>query len=112
MEEEMVEVAMKRHGRAKQLVVFFDAASIGTRGGSGADAVLRACRKVVCRPRGTDQLRGMVVLVDEHRTSRVSSAVNGLQPCPMQQPGSYTGSSLRARAQHSPPSQAQQVHRG
>ncbi|KAJ9517717.1 hypothetical protein QJQ45_004008 [Haematococcus lacustris] len=77
----MVEVVMKRHGHAKQLVVFFDAASIGTRGGSGADAVPRACRKVVCRPRGTDQLRGMVVLVDEHRTSRVSSAVNGLQPC-------------------------------
>ncbi|KAJ9509499.1 hypothetical protein QJQ45_001949 [Haematococcus lacustris] len=32
-------------------------------------------------PRGTDQLRGRVVLVDEHRTSRVSSAVNGKQPC-------------------------------
>ncbi|KAJ9530318.1 hypothetical protein QJQ45_000713 [Haematococcus lacustris] len=29
--------------------------------------------KVVCRPRGTDKLRGRVVLVDEHRTSRVSS---------------------------------------
>ncbi|KAJ9505533.1 hypothetical protein QJQ45_011902 [Haematococcus lacustris] len=57
------------------------AATIGTAGGWGADAVLRACRKVVCRPRGTDQLRGRVVLVDEHRTSRVSSAVNGQQPC-------------------------------
>ncbi|KAJ9516410.1 hypothetical protein QJQ45_011090 [Haematococcus lacustris] len=55
--------------------------TIGTGGGWGADAVLRACRKVVCRPRGTDQLRGRVVLVDEHRTSRVSSAVNGKQPC-------------------------------
>ncbi|GFH08165.1 hypothetical protein HaLaN_03084 [Haematococcus lacustris] len=44
LEEEM---AMKRHGRAKQLVVFFYAASIGTRGGWGADAVLRACCKVV-----------------------------------------------------------------
>ncbi|KAJ9518051.1 hypothetical protein QJQ45_004295 [Haematococcus lacustris] len=33
------------------------------------------------KPRGTDQLRGRVVLVDEHRTSRVSSAVNGQQPC-------------------------------
>ncbi|KAJ9509668.1 hypothetical protein QJQ45_011337 [Haematococcus lacustris] len=51
------------------------------KGGWGADAVLRACRKVVCRPRGTDQLRGRVVLVDEHRTSRVSSAVNAQQPC-------------------------------
>ncbi|KAJ9525502.1 hypothetical protein QJQ45_003270 [Haematococcus lacustris] len=68
LEEEM---AMKRHGRAKQLVVFFYAASIGTRGGWGADAVLRACCKVVCRPRGTAQRRGRVVLVDEHRTSRV-----------------------------------------
>ncbi|GFH18201.1 hypothetical protein HaLaN_14961 [Haematococcus lacustris] len=38
-------------------------------------------KKVVCRPRGTDQQRGRVVLVDEHRTSRVSSAVNGQQPC-------------------------------
>ncbi|KAJ9517912.1 hypothetical protein QJQ45_004166 [Haematococcus lacustris] len=66
----MAEVAMERHGRAKQLVVFFGAASIGTRGGWGADAVLRACCKVVCRPRGTDQQRGRVVLVDEHRTSR------------------------------------------
>ncbi|KAJ9509636.1 hypothetical protein QJQ45_011366 [Haematococcus lacustris] len=52
-----------------------------TRGGWGADAVLRACCKVVCRPRGTDQRRGRVVLVDEHSTSRVSSAVNGKQPC-------------------------------
>ncbi|KAJ9505826.1 hypothetical protein QJQ45_010008 [Haematococcus lacustris] len=81
----MAEVAMKRHGRAKQLVVFFGAASIGTWGGWGADAVLRACCKVVCRPRGTDQRRGRVVLVDEHRTSRVSSALNGQQPSWSQQ---------------------------
>ncbi|KAJ9531122.1 hypothetical protein QJQ45_000851 [Haematococcus lacustris] len=168
LEEDMAEVSMERHGRAKQLVVFFGAASIGTRGGWGADAVLRACCKVVCRPRGTDQGRGRVVLVDEHRTTRVSSAVNGQQPCerqlnkrratrptgwkppagqveprllrpawsqqrdqpvrgmmwcpvvaprkppqfPSQQPGSHTGSSLRARAQHSPASQAQQAHQG
>ncbi|KAJ9528306.1 hypothetical protein QJQ45_014278 [Haematococcus lacustris] len=32
-------------------------------------------------PRGSEQLRGRVVLVDEHRTTRVSSAVNGKQPC-------------------------------
>ncbi|KAJ9529009.1 hypothetical protein QJQ45_007080 [Haematococcus lacustris] len=32
-------------------------------------------------PRGTDQRWGRVVLVDEHRTTRVSSAVNGQQPC-------------------------------
>ncbi|KAJ9519407.1 hypothetical protein QJQ45_023020, partial [Haematococcus lacustris] len=82
LEEEMAEVAMQRHGRAKQLVVFFGAATIGTRGGWGADAVLWACCKVVCRPRGTDQRRGRVVLVEEHRTSRVSSAVNGQQPWP------------------------------
>ncbi|KAJ9516307.1 hypothetical protein QJQ45_001078 [Haematococcus lacustris] len=82
LEEDMAELSMERHnGHAKQLVVFFGAASIGTAGGWGADAVLRACRKVVCRPRGTDQLRGRVVLVDEHRTTRVSSAVNGKQPC-------------------------------
>ncbi|KAJ9518589.1 hypothetical protein QJQ45_018609 [Haematococcus lacustris] len=77
----MAEVSMQRHGRAKQLVVFFGPAGIGTRGGWGADAVLRACCKVVCRPRGTDQRRGRVVLVDEHRTTRVSSAENGQQPC-------------------------------
>ncbi|KAJ9526954.1 hypothetical protein QJQ45_025340 [Haematococcus lacustris] len=65
----MAELSMKRHKRAKQLVVFFGAATIGT------------ARKVVCRPRGTDQQRGRVVLVDEHRTSRISSAVNGKQPC-------------------------------
>ncbi|KAJ9532989.1 hypothetical protein QJQ45_018072, partial [Haematococcus lacustris] len=84
LEEDMEEVSMQRHGRAKQLVVFFGAATIGTRGGWGADAVLRSCRKVVCRPRGTDQRRGRVVLVDEHRTTRVSSAVNGQQPCERQ----------------------------
>ncbi|KAJ9504771.1 hypothetical protein QJQ45_023359 [Haematococcus lacustris] len=81
LEEQMAELSMKRHGHAKQLVVFFGAATIGTGGGWGADAVLRACRKVVCRPRGKDQDGGRVVLVDEHRTSRVSSAVNGKQPC-------------------------------
>ncbi|KAJ9526094.1 hypothetical protein QJQ45_009545 [Haematococcus lacustris] len=59
-------------------------ATIGTRGGWGADAVLRASCKVLCRPRGTDQRRGRVVLVDEHRTTRVSSAVNGQQPCERQ----------------------------
>ncbi|KAJ9517807.1 hypothetical protein QJQ45_004144 [Haematococcus lacustris] len=76
LEEDMAEVSMERHGRAKQLVVFFGAAGIGTGGGWGADAVLRACRKVVCRPRGAGQLRGTVVLMDEHRTTQVSSAVN------------------------------------
>ncbi|KAJ9512467.1 hypothetical protein QJQ45_013024 [Haematococcus lacustris] len=81
LEEDMAEVSMQRHGRTKQLVVFFGAAGIGTRGGWGADAVLRACCKVVCRPRGTDQRWGRVMLVDERRTNRVSSAVNGQQPC-------------------------------
>ncbi|KAJ9526295.1 hypothetical protein QJQ45_009794 [Haematococcus lacustris] len=81
LEEDMEELSMERHGHAKQLVVFFGAATIGTGGGWGADAVLRACCKVVCRPRGAGQRRGRVVLVDEHRTSRVSSAVNGQQPC-------------------------------
>ncbi|KAJ9523483.1 hypothetical protein QJQ45_007226 [Haematococcus lacustris] len=80
LEEDMAEVSIERHGRAKQLVVFFGAASIGTGGGWGADVVLRACCKVVCRPRGTDQRRGRVVLVDEHCTTRVSSAVDGQQP--------------------------------
>ncbi|KAJ9521545.1 hypothetical protein QJQ45_008840 [Haematococcus lacustris] len=60
LEEKMAELSMERHNHAKQLVVFFRAATIGTAGG------------------GTDQLRGRVVLVDEHRTS---SAVNGKQPC-------------------------------
>ncbi|KAJ9516659.1 hypothetical protein QJQ45_015169 [Haematococcus lacustris] len=81
LEKDMAELSMKRHGHAKQLVVFFGAAGIGTGGGWGADAVLRACRKVVYRPRGKDQRRGKVVLVDEHRTTRVSSTVSGKQPC-------------------------------
>ncbi|KAJ9519284.1 hypothetical protein QJQ45_017942 [Haematococcus lacustris] len=81
LEEDMPKVSMERHGHAKQLVVCFGAASIGTRGGWGADAVLRACCKVVCRSRGAGQRRCRVVLVDEHRTTRVSSAVNGKQPC-------------------------------
>ncbi|KAJ9506799.1 hypothetical protein QJQ45_005481 [Haematococcus lacustris] len=81
LEEDIAEVSMKRHGHAKQLVVFLGAVTIGTEGGWGADAVLRACCKVVCRPRGAGQRRGRVVLVDEDRTSRVSSAVNGQQPC-------------------------------
>ncbi|KAJ9517014.1 hypothetical protein QJQ45_002527 [Haematococcus lacustris] len=84
LEEEIAELSMQRHGRAKQLVVLFCAATIGTRGGWGADVALRACCKVVCRPRGTDQRRGRVVLVDEHRTSQVSSSVNGQQPCECQ----------------------------
>ncbi|KAJ9525142.1 hypothetical protein QJQ45_020665 [Haematococcus lacustris] len=84
LEEDMAEVSMERHGHAKQLVVFFGAASIGTGGGWGAHAVLRACCKVVCRPRGAGQRRGRVVLVDEHRTTRVSSAVNGKQACERQ----------------------------
>ncbi|KAJ9505589.1 hypothetical protein QJQ45_007287 [Haematococcus lacustris] len=81
MEQFLMMLSLKRHNHAKQLVVFFGAASIDTRGGWGADAVLRACCKVVCRPRGANQRRVRVVLVDEHRTSRVSSAVNGKQPC-------------------------------
>ncbi|KAJ9527659.1 hypothetical protein QJQ45_025929, partial [Haematococcus lacustris] len=55
LEKEMAGLSMERHGRAKQLVVLFGAAGIGTRGGWGADAGLRACCKVVCWPRGTDQ---------------------------------------------------------
>ncbi|KAJ9530518.1 hypothetical protein QJQ45_012554 [Haematococcus lacustris] len=47
LEGDMAEVSMERHGHAKKLVVFFGAAGIGTRGGWGDDAVLRACCKVV-----------------------------------------------------------------
>ncbi|KAJ9510977.1 hypothetical protein QJQ45_027797 [Haematococcus lacustris] len=81
LEEDMAELSMNRNNHAKQLVVFFGAVGIGARGGWGADAVLRVCCKVVCRPNGIDQRWGSVVLVDKHRTSRVSSAVNGRQPC-------------------------------
>ncbi|GFH15477.1 hypothetical protein HaLaN_11713, partial [Haematococcus lacustris] len=71
-------------GTCKQLVVFFGNASIGTRGGWGAKAVLQACRKVVERPNSgkpTDRVPGRVVTVDEFRTSRVSSTLNSPQPC-------------------------------
>ncbi|KAJ9512901.1 hypothetical protein QJQ45_029120 [Haematococcus lacustris] len=88
--EDMAEVSMERHGRAKQLVVFFGAASIGTGGGWGADAVLRSCCKVVRRPRGSDQLRGRVVLVDEHRTTRAPcSSQEATQPA-ASEPGPST----------------------
>ncbi|KAJ9507227.1 hypothetical protein QJQ45_004767 [Haematococcus lacustris] len=60
LEEEVAEVSMERHGHAKQLVVFFGAATIGTGGGVQAQ--------------GRRPAAG-------HRTSRVSSAVNGQQPC-------------------------------
>ncbi|KAJ9532648.1 hypothetical protein QJQ45_010722 [Haematococcus lacustris] len=65
LEKDMAEVSIERHGHAKQLVVFFGTAGIGT--GVG--------------PKGAGQRRGRVVLVDEHRTTRVSSAVYGKQPC-------------------------------
>ncbi|GFH16152.1 hypothetical protein HaLaN_12521 [Haematococcus lacustris] len=65
LEESIADLSMKRHNRAKQLVVFFGAAGIGTGGGWGADAVLRACCKVVCRPRGAGQRWGRVALVGE-----------------------------------------------
>ncbi|KAJ9532523.1 hypothetical protein QJQ45_010606 [Haematococcus lacustris] len=85
LKKDIAEVSMERHEHARQLVVFFGAASIGTGGGWGADTVLRACCKVVCRPRGTGQRWGRVVLVDDYRTTRVSSAVNGKQPSWSQQ---------------------------
>ncbi|GFH16584.1 hypothetical protein HaLaN_13027 [Haematococcus lacustris] len=47
---EVTEVSMERHKRVKRLVVFFGMAGIGTRVGWGADAVLRACCKVVMEP--------------------------------------------------------------
>ncbi|KAJ9512057.1 hypothetical protein QJQ45_004618 [Haematococcus lacustris] len=96
LEEDMAEVFMECHGHAKQLVVFFGAASIDTGGGWGADAVLRACCKVVRRPRGLDQLRGRVVLVDEHCTTRVSLAVNGQQPLAPRKPPQAPCSSQEA----------------
>ncbi|KAJ9534152.1 hypothetical protein QJQ45_002146 [Haematococcus lacustris] len=70
LEKEMGELFMKRHERAKQLVVFVGVAGIGTGEGWVGDVVLRACCKVVRRPRGIDQRRGRVVLVNEHRTTR------------------------------------------
>ncbi|KAJ9526089.1 hypothetical protein QJQ45_009537 [Haematococcus lacustris] len=84
LEEEAASVSQQEWGTRKQLVVFFGNASIGTRGGWGAKAVLQACRKVVERPNSgkpTDRVPGKVVTVDEFRTSRVSSILNSPQPC-------------------------------
>ncbi|KAJ9511843.1 hypothetical protein QJQ45_004555 [Haematococcus lacustris] len=47
LEEEVASVSQQQWGTRKQVVVFFGNASIGTRGGWGAKAVLQACRKVV-----------------------------------------------------------------
>ncbi|KAJ9531733.1 hypothetical protein QJQ45_021885 [Haematococcus lacustris] len=44
LEKDMAEVSMERHGRAKQLVVFFGAASIGTGGGSAVNG-LQPCEE-------------------------------------------------------------------
>ncbi|KAJ9532319.1 hypothetical protein QJQ45_010382 [Haematococcus lacustris] len=49
--------------------------------GNAAESLPCNYHRIKLWPRGPDQLRGRVVLVDEHRTSRVSSAVNGKQPC-------------------------------
>ncbi|KAJ9506483.1 hypothetical protein QJQ45_004904 [Haematococcus lacustris] len=84
LEEEAASVSQQEWGTRKQLVVFFGSASIGTRGGWGAKAVLQACRKVVERPNSgkpTDRVPGKVVTVNEFRTSRVSSILNSPQPC-------------------------------
>ncbi|GFH13294.1 uncharacterized protein HaLaN_09148 [Haematococcus lacustris] len=45
LKKEISELSMKRHGRAKQRVLFVGAAGIGTRGDWGGDAVLWACCK-------------------------------------------------------------------
>ncbi|KAJ9509023.1 hypothetical protein QJQ45_001516 [Haematococcus lacustris] len=47
-------------------------------------------------PKGAGQRRGRVVLVDEHRTSRVSSAVNGKQPLSPHKPPQAPRSSHEA----------------
>ncbi|GFH24101.1 hypothetical protein HaLaN_21828, partial [Haematococcus lacustris] len=73
LEEEAASVSQQEWGTRKQLVVFFGNASIGTRGGWGAKAVLQACRKVVERANSgkpIDRVPGKVVAVDEFRTSR------------------------------------------
>ncbi|KAJ9524108.1 hypothetical protein QJQ45_022528 [Haematococcus lacustris] len=84
LEEEAASVSQQEWGARKQLVVFFGNASIGTRGGWGAKAVLQACRKVVERPNSgkpTDRVPGRVVTVNEVRTSRANSILNSPQPC-------------------------------
>ncbi|GFH14100.1 hypothetical protein HaLaN_10088, partial [Haematococcus lacustris] len=82
--EEAASVSQQEWGTRQQLVVFFGNASIGTRGGWVALAVLQACRKVVERPNSgkpIDRVPGRVVTVDEFRTSRVSSILSSPQPC-------------------------------
>ncbi|KAJ9523587.1 hypothetical protein QJQ45_007284 [Haematococcus lacustris] len=58
---------------AERIVKLYAKAARAKLGWSGEEAQLFI--------RGKDQDWGRVVLVDEHRTSRVSSAVNGKQPC-------------------------------
>ncbi|KAJ9520535.1 hypothetical protein QJQ45_007415 [Haematococcus lacustris] len=104
LEEEVAGVSMERHKRVKQLTVFFGMAGIGTRGGWGADAVLRACCKVACRPRGTDQQRGRVVPVDELFTSQPPCSQAASQPA-----ASEPGPSTPPPAKRSKCTQAEQA---
>ncbi|KAJ9525367.1 hypothetical protein QJQ45_003225 [Haematococcus lacustris] len=91
LEEKADNVTQRLWGAHKQLFVFFGDAGIGTQGWWGATAVLQACRKIREWPnsdRTTDRQRGKMVIVDEFRTSRVSSTEHAPQPCelPRDQP--------------------------
>ncbi|KAJ9531719.1 hypothetical protein QJQ45_021866 [Haematococcus lacustris] len=71
LDAEAADVSQRRWGTCKQLVVFCGKAGIGTWGGWGANAVLRACRKVGPNSsKPTDRLPGTVMTVNEFRTSR------------------------------------------
>ncbi|KAJ9525604.1 hypothetical protein QJQ45_003376 [Haematococcus lacustris] len=105
LEKKMAELSMERHGRAKQLVVLFGAAGIGTRGGWGADVVLRACCKVVCWPRGTEQgIMWYPVVAPRKPPQAPCSSQEATQPA-----ASELGPSTPSPAKHSKRTKAEQA---
>ncbi|KAJ9527760.1 hypothetical protein QJQ45_000320 [Haematococcus lacustris] len=97
----MAEVSMERHGRAKQLVVFFGAAGIGTKGGWGAGAVLRACCKVpgnsqaAARPAASEPGPSSPLPAKRSKRTKVEQPAEPTQPT--KDKGTGTGKAAKAK---------------
>ncbi|KAJ9510110.1 hypothetical protein QJQ45_015581 [Haematococcus lacustris] len=88
LEEEMAEVAMKRHGRAKQLVVFFGAATIGIRqpGSLTASSSLRAWAQHSLLAKHSKRIKAEQAAEPTQPTKGKGKAANAM---PAPQPGRW-----------------------